>query len=162
MEDLVASVVAFELKALQAAGWVREQLAKLPIEDFSQERVVADVQVSDHLLVHITDDTNRLLVPEANVLEDELIDVAGTSDAVRDAIGVLIRHLDLVRVHLVRQVVAVDHAEALRDLSLLVHLPVILDQMTVEVIHALNFVDLDNLFCVLVLPNGIVKSTFTD
>ena len=131
MEDLVTSVVAFELKALQAAGWVREQLAKLPIEDFSQERVVADVQVSDHLLVHITDDTNRLLVPEANVLEDELIDVAGTSDAVRDGIGVLIRHLNLVCVHLVRQVVAVDHAEALWDLSLLVHLPEILDQMTV-------------------------------
>ena len=35
MQDLVTSVVAFELKALQATGWVREKLAKLPIEDFS-------------------------------------------------------------------------------------------------------------------------------
>ena len=68
MQDLVTSVVAFELKALQAAGWVREQLTKLPIEDFSQERIVADVEVSDHLLVHIPDDTYRLLVPEAYVL----------------------------------------------------------------------------------------------
>ena len=87
--------------------------------------------MSDHLLVHIPDDTYRLLIPEANILENELIDVAGTSDAVRDGIGVLIRHLNLVRVHLVGQVVAVDHAEALWDLSLLVHLPEILDQMTV-------------------------------
>ena len=162
MDDLVTSVVTFQLEALQAAGWVGEQLTKLSIEDFGQERVVADVQVSDHLQVHIANDAYRLLVPEANVLEDELINVAGTSDAVRDGIGVLICHLNLVRVHLVGQVVAVDHAEALWYLSFLVHLTVILDQMTVQIIQALNFIDLNDLFSILVLLNGIVKSAFTD
>ena len=73
----------------------------------------------------------------------------------------LIRHLNLTRVHLVRQVVAVDHAEALWYLSPLVHLSEILDQVAVQVIHSLDFVDLNNLISILVLLNGIIKSTFT-
>ena len=73
----------------------------------------------------------------------------------------LIRHLNLTRVHLVWQVVAVDHAKALWYLSPLVHLSEILDQVTVQVIHSLDFVDLNNLISILVLLNGIIKSTFT-
>ena len=64
----------------------------------------------DSLLVHILDNSDPLIIPQAHIFENELVNIASTSDTSRDCTCMLICHLNFVCVHLVWLVKAVYHA----------------------------------------------------
>ena len=52
--------------------------------------------MSDSLLVHVLYNSDALVISKADILEEELVDVASTPQTVRNSLGVLISHLHLV------------------------------------------------------------------
>ena len=65
----------------------------------------------DSLLVHILDNSDPLVVSETHIFENKFVNVASSSYTIRDCTSMCICHLNLVCVHLIWFVVAVDHAE---------------------------------------------------
>ena len=110
-----------------------------------------------NLLVHVPYDFQGLVVSEPTVLQDDLIDITSTTDAIGNCICVFIGHLDLASIELRWLSFPMDHAEALRDLSSMGHLLVILHQVTCLVVLIEYLVQLYDLIGVLVLSHRVVE-----
>ena len=79
------------------------------------------------LQVHILYNSDTLVVSKSYIFKNELIDVASSSHTVWDCNGMRICHLNLVCVHFIWFVIAVDHAKTFRNISFIVHFLIVIN-----------------------------------
>ena len=73
-----------------------------------------------------------------------------------------VSHLNLVCVHLIRFVAAVNHAETFWNVSFIVHFLIVINQVAAQIIIALNCIHLHYLICVFVFLHCIDKGAFSN
>ena len=106
--------------------------------------------------IHVPDDLDSLIIPKPDVLKDQLVDELGTIQTVRDRSGMDIRDLDVARIDLIRDVFgAAHHAETLGYVAIVVHLLVVLHQVTRLLVFTLHLVQLCDAIGMLILPHGV-------
>ncbi len=67
MQDIVANFITFNFKSFKMTGRVGKILIQLVVKPFREKRIIADVQVSNCLLIHRSYDTNSLVICQAHV-----------------------------------------------------------------------------------------------